>query len=44
MDDDLWALIEPLLPPWPKRSPGLKPIPDRLCLQGILYVLRQDIA
>jgi len=44
VDDDLWALIEPLLPPWPKRSPGPKPVDDRLCLQGILYVLHQDIA
>ncbi|MBC9726485.1 transposase [Streptomyces sp. TRM68367] len=44
MDDDLWARIEPLLPPWPERSPGPKPVPDRLCLQGILYVLHQDIA
>ncbi|MFE0802567.1 IS5 family transposase [Streptomyces sp. NPDC058812] len=44
VDDDLWALIEPLLPPWPERSPGPRPVPDRLCLQGILYVLHQDIA
>ncbi|WP_420707163.1 IS5 family transposase [Streptomyces sp. NRRL S-1448] len=44
VDDDLWALIEPLLPPWPERSPGKRPVPDRLCLQGILYVLHQDIA
>ncbi|WP_232544464.1 IS5 family transposase [Streptomyces buecherae] len=44
VDDDLWALIDPLLPPWPERSPGPRPVPDRLCLQGILYVLHQDIA
>ncbi|WP_374212197.1 transposase [Streptomyces sp. PSAA01] len=44
MDDDLWALIAPLLPPWPARSPGPRPMDDRLCLQGILYVLLQDIA
>ncbi|MGP3769423.1 transposase [Streptomyces sp. SDT5-1] len=44
VDDDLWAVIEPLLPPWPERSPGLRPVADRLCLQGILYVLHQDIA
>lgn len=44
MADDLWALIEPLLPPWPERSPGPKPVADRLCLQGILYVLHQDVA
>ncbi|MFD9444068.1 transposase [Streptomyces sp. NPDC060001] len=39
VDDDLWARIEPLLPPWPERSPGPRPVADRLCLQGILYVL-----
>ncbi|MEW2079335.1 IS5 family transposase [Streptomyces sp. NPDC013433] len=44
VDDDLWALIEPLLPPWPERSPGPRPVDDRLCLQGILYVLYNDIA
>ncbi|MEU4359235.1 transposase [Streptomyces virginiae] len=44
MDDDLWTLIEPLLPPWPTRSPGPRSVPDRLCLQGILYVLHNDIA
>ena len=44
MDDDLRALIEPLLPPRPVRSPGPKPVPDRLFLQGILYVLHQNIA
>ncbi|MFJ7085970.1 IS5 family transposase [Streptomyces griseus] len=42
VDDELWALVEPLLPPWPERSPG--PRPDRLCLQGILFVLYNDIA
>ncbi|MEU9272894.1 IS5 family transposase [Streptomyces sp. NPDC048251] len=40
VDDDLCALIEPLLPP----SPGQRPVADRLCLQGILYVLHNDIA
>ncbi|MFE0372424.1 IS5 family transposase [Streptomyces tendae] len=44
VDDALWAVIKPLLPPWPERSPGPKPVDDRLCLQGILYVLHQDIA
>ncbi|GGT44391.1 hypothetical protein GCM10010271_55470 [Streptomyces kurssanovii] len=39
VDDELWALIEPLLPPWPERSPGLRPLDDRLCLQGILLAL-----
>lgn len=44
VDDDLWALIEPLLPPWPERPPGPRPVPDRLCLQGILFVLYNDVA
>ncbi|WP_425385660.1 transposase [Streptomyces marokkonensis] len=44
VDDDLWALIEPLLPPWPEKSPGPRPVADRLCLQGILYVLHNDTA
>lgn len=38
----MWAQIEPLLPSWPEQSPGPKPVPDRLCLQGILYVLHQE--
>ncbi|MFJ9871555.1 IS5 family transposase [[Kitasatospora] papulosa] len=41
VDDELWALIEPLLP---ERSPGPRPVSDRLCLQGILFVLYNDIA
>lgn len=40
----MWTLIEPLLPPWPERSPGPRPVPDWLCLHGILYVLHNDIA
>ncbi|MGW1171577.1 hypothetical protein [Streptomyces sp. NPDC002550] len=36
MDDDLWALIEPLLPPWPQRAPGPRPVPDRLCLLALV--------
>lgn len=32
------------LPPWPEKAPGPRPVPDRLCLQGILYVLHNDIA
>ncbi|MBA2950976.1 transposase [Streptomyces sp. PSKA28] len=38
------ALIAPLLPPWPEKAPGPRSVPDRLCLQGILYVLHNDIA
>jgi transposase len=44
LEDDLWVLIEPLLPPWPERAPGPKPADDRLRLQGILYVLYNDVS
>lgn len=46
LDDELWALVEPLLPP-PKprraRYPGRKPIEPRKALTGILFVLRTGI-
>lgn len=46
LDDDLWTLIEPLLPP-PKprrfRYPGRKPITHRQALTGIIFVLRTGI-
>ncbi|MFD8845664.1 transposase [Streptomyces pseudogriseolus] len=42
--DDLWALIEPPLPPWPQKAPGPQPVDDRLCPQGIPYVLYNDIS
>jgi transposase len=46
LDDDLWTLIEPMLPP-PKprrfRYPGRKPITNRQALTGILFVLRTGI-
>ncbi|WP_417159207.1 transposase [Streptomyces gilvifuscus] len=38
------ALIGPLLPSWPEKAPRSRPVDDRLCLQGILYVLHTDIA
>ena len=43
LDDELWASIEPLLPPWPARAQGPRPVADRLCLQGILFVLSTGI-
>lgn len=43
VDDELWSLIEPLLPAWPDRAPGPRPVPDRACLQGILFVLYTGI-
>jgi transposase len=46
LDDDVWALIEPMLPP-PKprrfRYPGRKPITNRQALTGIIFVLRTGI-
>ncbi len=34
VDDELWALIEPLLPPWPERSPGPRPVSSRHVPRG----------
>jgi transposase len=46
LDDEFWALIEPLLPP-PKprriRRPGRKPLAPRQVLTGILCVLKSGI-
>ncbi|WP_413251802.1 transposase [Streptomyces spectabilis] len=44
VDDGLWARIGPLLPSWPEKAPGPRPVADRHCLQGILYVLCNGIA
>lgn len=46
LDDELWELIQPLLPqPKPRRwrYPGRKPISDRQALTGILFVLKSGI-
>jgi transposase len=43
IEDALWDRIEPLLPRWPDRSPGPRPVPDRQCLQGVLFVLYTGI-
>jgi len=44
--DDLWEMIEPLLPP-PKprrtRYPGRRPLDRRKVLTGILFVLKSGI-
>ncbi|MFM0287969.1 IS5 family transposase [Paraburkholderia megapolitana] len=46
VDDELWALIEPLLPP-PKprrfKYPGRKPVLDRAALTDILFVLKTGL-
>jgi hypothetical protein len=41
VNDELWAVIEPLLPTVERRSryPGRKRLDDRLVLQGILFLL-----
>jgi transposase len=46
LDDELWKLIEPLLPPSkPRRSrfPGRKRVDNREVLTGILFVLTSGI-
>lgn len=46
VDDELWALVEPLLPPAkPRRRlhPGRKPLDSRKVLTGILFVLKTGI-
>ena len=45
VDDELWSVVQPLIP---RRKPGPKggkpPVCDRLCLTGILFVLKTGIA
>ena len=42
--DELWKLIEPLLPPEPPKPKGGRPrLSDRVALAGILFVLRSGI-
>ena len=46
LSDELWAIIQSLLPPPPKRrfrSPGRKRLDDRKCMSGILFVLKTGI-
>jgi transposase len=46
VDDELWAIIEPLLPtPNPRRFryPGRKPVDNGRALTGILFVLKTGI-
>lgn len=47
LSDELWALVEPHLPPPKKRRrryPGRKPVHHRAALTGILFVLKTGIA
>ena len=43
--DELWAIIEPLLPPKPARPKGGHPftVSDRAALAGIIFVLKTGI-
>ncbi|MEU4360175.1 transposase, partial [Streptomyces virginiae] len=44
VSDELWSLIEPLLPePGPKLVAGRPRVPDRQALCGILFVLHTGI-
>ena len=44
VSDDLWTIIEPLLPPEPPKPRGGRPaVPSRAALTGILFVLRSGI-
>jgi transposase len=46
LEDELWAVIEPLLPPMKPRRfryPGRKPITHRQALTGILFVLKTGL-
>ncbi len=41
VDEELWAIIEPILVEyWPPKSTGRKPVDWRLCLNGIIYQMR----
>src|SRR5436190_5467067 len=46
VSDELWELVEPLLPVKERRFryPGRERLPDRQALQGILFVLHTGIA
>ena len=42
--DELWEIIEPLLPPEPPKPEGGRPrVDDRAALSGIIFVLKSGI-
>lgn len=44
VDDELWELVEPLLPPEPENPKGGRPrVSSRAALEGIVYVLRSGV-
>ncbi|WP_159052630.1 transposase [Streptomyces bungoensis] len=47
VSDDFWERTAPLLPERPPRRhrhPGRLPVPDRVAVAGIVYVLRKAVA
>jgi transposase len=44
VSDELWEVIEPLLPEEPPKPKGGRPrVPDRAALTGIIFVLKTGI-
>ena len=44
LPDDLWVIVEPLLPTEPPKPTGGRPrVPDRAALTGIIFVLKSGI-
>jgi transposase len=44
VSDELWELIQPLLPPEPPKPRGGRPrVPDRATFTGIIFVLKSGI-
>jgi transposase len=44
VSDELWAILEPLLPQEPPKPKGGRPrVPDRAALTGIIFVLKTGI-
>jgi transposase len=44
VSDELWAIVEPILPKHrPSRKGGQPPVGNRVCLAGILFVLKTGL-
>lgn len=44
MPDELWGIVEPLLPEEEPKPKGGRPrVPDRACLTGIVFVLKAGL-
>lgn len=44
VSNELWAVVEPLLPPEPPKPKGSRPrMSDRAVLTGVLFVLKSGI-